>query len=174
VTVVYPDFALGDAETTRQVLLKHLVGACTGLPRQDCEWLFNFATATPALALALLATMQPTTRFDEVFQYGNLMAAAAGYIAAYAISPHQELGAAYDEAMRTKVFEPLAMMRTTYFGKWHSSVASRRNDDGTTSFILIDPTAIRFDFVVGERDGKQALIIHGVQHEYAFIATTPY
>jgi hypothetical protein len=57
------------------------------------------------------------------------------------------------------------------FGKWHSSVASRRNDDGTTSFILIDPTAIRFDFVVGERDGKQALIIHDAQHEYAFIAT---
>jgi len=27
------------------------------------------------------------------------------------------------------------------FGKWYSSVASRRNDDGTTSFVLIDPTA---------------------------------
>jgi len=32
VTEVYPGFALGDAETTRQVLVKHLVGACTGLP----------------------------------------------------------------------------------------------------------------------------------------------
>jgi hypothetical protein len=66
VTEVYPGFALGDHETTRQVLVKHLVGACTGLPRQDCEWLFNFATATPASAFALLATMQPTTRFGEV------------------------------------------------------------------------------------------------------------
>jgi hypothetical protein len=59
------------------------------------------------------------------------------------------------------------------FGKWYSSVASRRNDDGTTSFILIDPAAASFNFVVGERDGKQALIIRDAQHEYAFIATSP-
>jgi hypothetical protein len=37
------------------------------------------------------------------------------------------------------------------FDKWYSSVASRRNDDGTISFILINPTAIGFNFVVGER-----------------------
>jgi CubicO group peptidase (beta-lactamase class C family) len=389
VTEVYPRFALGDAATTRQVLIKHLVGACTGLPRQDCEWLFNFATATPASTFALLATMQPTTRFGEVFQYSNLMAAAAGYVAAYAIDPHRELGAAYDDAMRAKVFEPLAMTRTTFdfsqamsgnfasphgadvdgktwparmdhnysavpfrpaggiwtsardlsryvamelargalpggkrlvseenllerrraqvpvgedaiygmglgvsteygipvvnhggalfgylsdmiflpdhgvgaviltnsdtggyltgllqrrllevlldgkpeaverarfaktqrivaiakarerliipadaaevgklapryvspalgelvvraqdgatifdFDKWYSSVASRRNDDETTSFILIDPAAIGFNFVVGERDGKRALIIRDAQHEYAFIAAS--
>src|SRR5215510_1856457 len=114
VTEVYPDFALGDAETTRQVLVKHLVGACTGLPRQDFEWLFKFATVTPASVFALLATMQPTTRFGEVFQYSNLMAAAAGYVAAYVVDPQRELGAAYDEAMRAKVFEPLAMPHTTF------------------------------------------------------------
>jgi hypothetical protein len=55
------------------------------------------------------------------------------------------------------------------FGKWHSSVASRRNDDGTTSFISIDPTVDGFNFVVGERDGKKALIIRDNQHEYAFV-----
>jgi CubicO group peptidase (beta-lactamase class C family) len=55
------------------------------------------------------------------------------------------------------------------FGKWHSAVASRKNDDGTISFISIDPTVDGFDFVVGERDGKKALIIRDAQHEYAFI-----
>ncbi len=131
VTEVYPGFALGDAETTRQVLVKHLVGACTGLPRQDCEWLFNFATATPASVFAWLASMQPTSRFGEVFQYSNLMAAAAGYVAAHAISPHQELGAAYDEAMRAKVFEPLAMTCTTFdFSQaMHGNFASPHGDD---------------------------------------------
>ncbi len=114
VTEVYPDFRLGDADTTRQVLVKHLVGAGTGLPRQDFEWLFNFATATPASSLALLGTMQPTSRFGEVFQYSNLMAAAAGYIAASVARPKQELGAAYDEVMRSKVFEPLGMTRSTF------------------------------------------------------------
>jgi CubicO group peptidase (beta-lactamase class C family) len=114
VTEVYPDFRLGDADTTRQVLVKHLVGACTGLPRQDFEWLFNFASATPASSLALLATMQPTSRFGEVFQYSNAMAAAAGYIAAFVARPHQELGAAYDDVMQSTVFGPLGMTRTTF------------------------------------------------------------
>jgi CubicO group peptidase (beta-lactamase class C family) len=390
VATIYPDFRLGDADTTRQVLVKHLVCACTGLPRQDFEWLFNYAAATPASSLASLGTMQPTSRFGEIFQYSNLMAAAAGYIAASVVSPRvgpsQELGAAYDEAMRSRVFEPLGMTHTTFdfptamrgnfasphdddvdgktvlarmdlnysvvpvrpaggmwtsardlsryvqmelalgelpgggrlvskesllerrrgqvqtgedssygmglvvntrygipvvshggslfgyksdmiflpdhgvgaviltnsdaggylpglfrrrllevlfdgqpeaveqakvavaqraasiakrrerlvvpadaaevgklaaryinpelgalqvhaqdgatifdFGKWHSAVASRRNDDGTMSFISIDPTVDGFTFVVGERDGKRALIIRDAQHEYAFV-----
>ena len=114
VTDIYPDFRLGDPETTRQVLLRHLVCACTGLPRQDFEWLFNFATATPASSLALLGTMQPTSRFGEVFQYSNLMAAAAGYIAGAILYPGRELGAAFDEAMQMRIFAPLGMTRTTF------------------------------------------------------------
>lgn len=114
VTDLYPDFRLGDADTTRQVLVKHLVCACTGLPRQDFEWLFNFGTATPMSSLVTLAAMQPTSRFGEVYQYSNPMAAAAGYVAASLVSPKQELGAAYDEAMRSKVFEPLGMTHTTF------------------------------------------------------------
>jgi len=55
------------------------------------------------------------------------------------------------------------------FGKWHSAVASRKNDDGTTSFISIDPTVNGFNFVVGARDGKRVLIIRDAQHEYAFV-----
>ncbi len=113
VTQAYPAFRLGDADTTRQVLVKHLVCACTGLPRQDFEWLFNFGTATPASSLATLGTMQPTSRFGELFQYSNLMAAAAGYVAASVLNPKQELGAAYDGAMRSKVFGPLGMNHTT-------------------------------------------------------------
>jgi hypothetical protein len=37
------------------------------------------------------------------------------------------------------------------------------------SFISIDPTVDGFTFVVGERDGKRALIIRDAQHEYAFV-----
>jgi hypothetical protein len=55
------------------------------------------------------------------------------------------------------------------FGKWSSAVASRKNDDGTLSFVTIDPTVDGFTFVVGERDGKRALIIRDAQHEYPFI-----
>ena len=114
VTDVYPAFKLGDAATTSQVLVKHLICACTGMPRQDMEWLFEYREATPASALKLLGTMQPTSHFGEVFQYSNLMAAAAGYIGASLTYPDKELGAAYDEAMRTRVFEPLGMTNTTF------------------------------------------------------------
>jgi CubicO group peptidase (beta-lactamase class C family) len=114
VTEVSPTFRLGDAATTKQVLVEHLVCACTGLPRQDMEWLFEYRSATPASALALLGTMQPTSRFGEVFQYSNLMAAAAGYVGASLVYPGRELGAAYDEAMQAKVFGPLGMTNTTF------------------------------------------------------------
>jgi CubicO group peptidase (beta-lactamase class C family) len=111
---VYPSFKLGNAETTKKVLVKNLICACTGLPRQDLEWLFEFKNATPESTLALLGTMQPTSKFGEVFQYSNLMAAAAGYIGAHLVYPNQELGAAYDKAMQQKIFDPLGMKFTTF------------------------------------------------------------
>jgi hypothetical protein len=58
--------------------MKHLICACTGLPRQDLEWLLNSQSATPMSVLAELGTMQPTSKFGQLFQYSNLMAAAAG------------------------------------------------------------------------------------------------
>ena len=46
-TSLLPSFRLGDADTTRRVLVKHLICACTGLPRQDYEWLFQYQGVTP-------------------------------------------------------------------------------------------------------------------------------
>jgi hypothetical protein len=54
------------------------------------------------------------------------------------------------------------------FTGWKSTVASRKNDDGTVSFITIDPTRSGFEFVKAERNGKRALIIRDGQHEYFF------
>jgi hypothetical protein len=58
---------------------------------------------------------------------------------------------------------------TTFdLGEWKSTVASRKNDDGSISFITIDPGTGGFEFVVGERAGKRVLIIRDGQHEYIF------
>jgi len=54
-------------------------------------------------------------------------------------------------------------------GEWYSSVASRKNDDGTISFITIDPSISGFEFVVSDKDGKRALVTRDAQHEYVFI-----
>ena len=51
------------------------------------------------------------------------------------------------------------------FGEWKSDVASRRNPDGTISFITIVPGVIGSEFVVGP---KRTLIIRDAQHEYVF------
>lgn len=114
VTKAYPSFKLGDAETTSQVRVRHLLCACTGMPRQDLEWLLEWKSATPRSALESLGGMQPTTKFGELFQYSNLMAAAAGYVGGHVAHPKMELGAAYDKAMQELVFTPLGMASTTF------------------------------------------------------------
>lgn len=114
VTSLLPSFKLGDAATTSQVKVKHLICACTGLPRQDLEWLFQFKGVTPKGALATLATMQPTSKFGEMFQYSNPLAGAGGFVGGHVAFPGLELGAAYDRAMKTRVFGPLKMKATTF------------------------------------------------------------
>jgi CubicO group peptidase (beta-lactamase class C family) len=114
VTSLLPSFKLGDAETTKKVLVRQLICACTGLPRQDLEWLFEYKNVTPEGALATLGTMQPTSKFGELFQYSNPMAGAAGFTGGHVLYPDLELGAAYDKAMQTRVFDPLGMKSTTF------------------------------------------------------------
>jgi CubicO group peptidase (beta-lactamase class C family) len=116
VTDAFPAFRLGSDEVTRSVRMKHLVSAATGLPRQDFEWIFTFRGDTPASAtFDLLRTSLPTSGFGEVYQYNNLMAAAAGYIGGRLAHPEiADVGAAYDAAMRESIFDPLGMPRTTF------------------------------------------------------------
>jgi Beta-lactamase len=54
-------------------------------------------------------------------------------------------------------------------GEWKSRVASRKNDDGTISFLTIDPTLDGFEFVVADKDGARRLIVRDAQHEYTFV-----
>ena len=114
VTQLLPQFKLGNADTTRRVLVEHLICACTGLPRQDMDWLFQFKGVTPEDALATLGTVQPTSKFGEMFQYSNLLAGAAGFTGGHVLYPQLEIGAAYDKAMQTEVFDPLGMQASTF------------------------------------------------------------
>jgi hypothetical protein len=54
-------------------------------------------------------------------------------------------------------------------GEWRSTVGSRKNDDGSTSLITIDPGYLGFEFVIGEREAKRVLITRDGQHEYLFV-----
>lgn len=72
VTELLPSFALGDAEATRRLTMKHTVCACTGVPRQDMEFFFGYSAATPESRVAAMRTMVPTTGFGETFQYSTV------------------------------------------------------------------------------------------------------
>ncbi len=110
----YPGFKLANPEVTQSVQIKHLVCACTGMPRQDLDWIFANGAAPAKSTFDQLAGMKPTSKFGEVFQYSNLMVGAGGYIAAAALKPGLEVGQAYDQAMSELLFKPLGMTRTTF------------------------------------------------------------
>jgi len=133
VVSILPTFKLGTEEVTKDVLLKHLICACTGMPREDYEWLFEWKGSTPASVMTMLGTMMPTSKFGELFQYSNLMAAAGGYTGAHAAYPKLELGAAYDKAMQALVFDPLGMKSTTF-----DYAKAQRGDHASPHGVTID------------------------------------
>lgn len=148
VTEALPSFALGDAEVTKKLTMKHTVCACTGLPRQDFEFLFEYAGATAEGRVASMKDMKPTTGFGETFQYSNTLVATGGYVAAHAASPKKKLGPAYAEAMQSRVFDPLGMRSTTLdFGKVkasrdHASPHAKTLDQTWTTIPIRDEEGV--------------------------------
>ncbi|WP_428410454.1 serine hydrolase domain-containing protein [Hyphococcus sp.] len=111
---LYPSFRLGSDATTNATLVRHLVCACTGLPRKDWAFILADPGAPASITFDELAKTQPTSNFGELFQYNNPMAAAAGYLGGHLAYPDMELGAAYDKAMEDRIFDPLGMNDTTF------------------------------------------------------------
>jgi CubicO group peptidase (beta-lactamase class C family) len=114
VTELYPSFRLGNDATTRSTLVRHLVCACTGLPRKDYAFVLADRGMPASETFRQLARTQPTSGFGELFQYNNLMASAAGYLGGAIAYPGMELGAAFDKAMETRIFDPLGMRDTSF------------------------------------------------------------
>ena len=114
VTQLYPAFRLGGDDTTRATLVRHLVCACTGLPRKDLAFVLVSPDAPAIGTFQQLAATEPTSGFGELFQYNNLMASAAGYLGGHLLYPRMELGAAYDRAMKERIFAPLGMHDTSF------------------------------------------------------------
>ena len=54
------------------------------------------------------------------------------------------------------------------FGEFQSEVASRRNPDGSVSFLTTVPGFNGLEFVVADSAGKRALVFRDPQHEYRF------
>lgn len=135
VTTLLPGFSVGDAELTRQLVLWHMSCACTGMPQQDLEYLFEFAGFTAEQRLDSMRTMKPIAKLGAEYHYSNLMVAAGGYAAAHAFAPSRSLGDAYDLAMKSRVFDPIGMKSTTL-----DFDLVERGDHATPHALAIDGT----------------------------------
>jgi hypothetical protein len=83
-----------------------------------------------------------------------------------------KLAAHYANAALGKINVSHEGNRTLFdFGGWHSEVASRKNDDGTLSFITIDPGEGGSEFVVADNGSEKTLLVRDAQHEYRYEAS---
>jgi hypothetical protein len=81
-----------------------------------------------------------------------------------------KLAAKYSNAALGEIAVSRSGGKTTFdFGEWKSEVSSRKNPDGTISFLTIAPGVIGFEFVVGSGE-KKTLVTRDAQHEYVFEA----
>ena len=140
VTQAYPSFRLGSPATTAKVRIEDLICACTGVPRKDFDWILGTTPQTgPQETFVQLLHTEPTSSYGKIFQYSNTMASAAGYIAGHLEYPNLPIGAAYDKAMQTLIFDPLGMSRTTFdmkkaLSEDHASPHGQ-NIDGVTKVV---------------------------------------
>jgi hypothetical protein len=56
------------------------------------------------------------------------------------------------------------------FDHWSSEVALRKNEDGTQSYMTIDPGIGGIEFVRDDKAARPTLILRDAQHEYRFVA----
>ena len=104
VTRHLPWFALGDPYVTREITVRDLLTHRAGLGNADYLW---YGTDTPPREiLQRVRLLQPTYSLRSSFIYQNIMYAAAGAVIE-AVS-----GLAWEDMLRTRIFEPLGMRDT--------------------------------------------------------------
>ncbi len=112
---ILPTFTVSDPELTPQITMRHLVCACSGIPRQDFEILFNFNELTAEDVIESVANFEFFTSLGEAFQYSNQMVAVGGYVTALAAGG--EYGNLYDSyvaLMQERILTPIGMTHSTF------------------------------------------------------------
>jgi CubicO group peptidase (beta-lactamase class C family) len=80
-----------------------------------------------------------------------------------------KLAPRYENAALGEIVVSRSGGATTFdFGEWKSEVATRKNPDGSTSFVTTAPGLQGFEFVVGGAGSKRTLVLRDAQHQYVF------
>jgi CubicO group peptidase (beta-lactamase class C family) len=112
-----PNWTLKDKNISKQFLMKHSACACTGMPRRDLDFIFNFEGVSSEFRMNEMSDMNPTTKTGETFQYSNYLVATGGFAAARVYNTQLPLLKSYEKAMSELVFKPLNMKRTMVHNK---------------------------------------------------------
>ena len=111
----------------------------SGLPRHDLLW--YGAPDDRATLFSKLEYLEPNAGFREVFQYQNLMFMTAGYLTG---KLHHST---WEEAMKSRIFEPLGMTRTNLSVEDSKKDANHampyRAKEGETEVIPPDQSTLR-------------------------------
>jgi len=102
-----PKFKLYDDYATTHITPRDLVTHRSGLPRHDLAW-YNNKHWSRAEMVRRLRFYEPTAELREKFQYNNMMFLTAGYLAG------QLTGGTWENAVRTRIFEPLDMRYSNF------------------------------------------------------------
>ena len=81
-----------------------------------------------------------------------------------------KLGAHYKNAALGDVSVQRSGTKTLFdFGEWQSEVATKKNPDGSVSFVTIVPGMSGIDLVAGTANDRRSLTLRDAQHEYVFV-----
>jgi CubicO group peptidase (beta-lactamase class C family) len=115
VVQILPTFRVSDSALTPMVTMRHLVCACTGVPRRDAELFFNANELTAEDVITSLADFPFYTAPGEAFQYSNQMVATGGYITVLTDGgQYGRLDDAYRSAVQERILVPIGMPRSTF------------------------------------------------------------
>jgi len=115
-----PGFRLKDPVAGAQATLRDLLSLRTGLPRHDWMWLEN--PLTRAELVHRLRYLEPFAGFREKFQYHNMTATTAGYIAEVVT------GKGWNDLIQERLLTPLQMQRTGFANPTDNATLSYHED----------------------------------------------
>jgi len=107
-------------------------------------------------------TAQKKAIFDGIAAFRKLLTVPADANETGKLAPHYSNPSLGEIAVSHK-----AGATIFDFGEWKSEVATKKNPDGSLSFVTIVPAVSGVEFVVGTGE-KRTLTVRDAQHEYVF------
>jgi CubicO group peptidase (beta-lactamase class C family) len=101
-----PGLKFFNEDMDKHITIRDMMSHRTGLPRHDFSW-YLFKTKSRDSLLQRIRYQQPTFGIRERWQYNNFMFLTQGMIA------EKITGKSWEENIKTNIFQPLGMTRTT-------------------------------------------------------------